>query len=1043
MKLSELSVRRPVLITMVYVLLLVIASLFVQNLDIALYPSVGMPVISVMVSVEDAGPEEVEMQVTKVLENSLSSLENLASITSQSSQSSSMVMLEFAYGTDLDEASDSITTLISRISRELPSWAGTPSVMRFDASGSSSFMRLIVNGLNDEDVLKQVAEDTISPLLLRIDGVSQVEVRGSADTQVAVKVDPIRLESYNLTLGEVMNALAARNTQGKVGSITQNLISYSVTLDERYESLDAIRNTVIATIEGANITIDDVATVEMESTTSFREQYLDGSPVVSLSLTNESDSNASTVAKAVKQNLASIQEELPDGVILSLQQDSTTMISSTMQEVYKSALQGVLLAALVIFLFLRNLKATLVISLSMPISILFTLMAMSFFDISINSMSMSGLILGIGMIVDASIIILENTYKYREQNHGSAASAILGSKNMSTAIVASTLTTICVFIPLLIYKNQLEMVGIMFQDLIITVCIALISSLFVAVTLVPALSGSILRLDTRVQKPLKWGVLRQLDNLYCKAETALEKAYASSLEYVLKHRLLVIVLLVLLLVFSTQYFGGIGMNLTPQMATDDSISISLTMPSGYTKEATKDELFRVQRGLLEELSADAYTQIMVEVGSGNTGSIEISLPDITEQVYSTTELKATISPLLEQNPRATWTYGGGRGPMNSSPINISVSATDTALITETANQIATIISSSVPSATNVATDLENGSPKILVDIDEQKAQDLGLTMSDIYSTVSIALSGSTASTISTFSSEQTYDLVVAMDDANYASINDLGSLLLKTNSSTIRLGSIASFSTSTAPASITREDKVRVNHVTASLADGYSANQVQEQVQQALDAQLLIPEGVEVSLGGDMQQMTSYGPTLILIIVLALLLVYAVMAAQFESLVDPFIIFATIPMLLIGVVGIHLVMNQSFTLFSIVGIVALIGVVVNNGIVLIDSINQLVAQKVSVHEACLTAARTRLRPILMTTLTTILGLIPLAFFPGEGSEMMQPIALTFIGGLATGSLLTLFLSPTLYTLLNKRREKRYFAADSLANQLALFDQEGR
>jgi len=1043
MKLSELSVRRPVLITMIYVLLLVIASLFVQNLDIALYPSVGMPVISVMVSVEDAGPEEVEMQVTKVLENSLSSLENLSSITSQSSQTNTMVMLEFAYGTDLDEASNSITTLLSRISRELPSWAGTPSVMRFDASGSSSFMRLIVNGLNDESVLKQVAEDTISPLLLRIDGVSQVEVRGSADTQVAVKVDPIRLEGYNLTLGEVKAALAASNTQGKVGSVTQNLISYSVTLDERYESLDAIRNTAISTIDGATITIDDVATVVMESTASFREQYLDGSPVVSLTLTNESDSNASTVAKAVKQALGSIQAELPDGVTLSLQQDSTTMISSTMQEVYKSALQGVLLAALVIFLFLRNLKATLVISLSMPISILFTLMAMSFFDISINSMSMSGLILGIGMIVDASIIILENTYNYREKNYSSAASAILGSKNMSTAIVASTLTTICVFIPLLIYKNQLEMVGIMFQDLIITVCIALISSLFVAVTLVPALSGSILRLDTRVQKPLRWGVLRRLDSLYCKAESALESGYASCLQYVLKHRLLVIVLLVLLLVFSTQYFGGIGMNLTPQMSTDDSISISLTMPSGYTKEATKEELFRVQRGLLEELSAEAYTQIMVEVGSGNTGSIEISLPDITTQVYSTTELKATISPLLEQNPRATWTYGGGRGPMNSSPINISVRATDTALIRETANQIATIIASSVPSATNVATDLENGSPKILIDIDEQKAQDLGLTMSDLYSTVSLALSGSTATTISTFSSEQTYDLVVSMDNDNYTSINDLGSLLIKTKASSIRLESIADFSTSTAPASITRENKVRVNHVTASLADGYSANQVQEQVQQALDAQLLIPEGVEVSLGGDMQQMTSYGPVLILIIALALLLVYAVMAAQFESLVDPFIIFATIPMLLIGVVGIHLVMNQSFTLFSIVGIVALIGVVVNNGIVLIDSINQLVARKVSVHEACLTAARTRLRPILMTTLTTILGLIPLAFFPGEGSEMMQPIALTFIGGLATGSLLTLFLSPTLYTLLNKRREKRYFAADSLANQLALFDREGR
>lgn len=1042
MKLSELSVRRPVLIAMVYVLLMIVAALFVKNLDIALYPSVEMPTLSVIVSATDAGPEEIEQQVTKVLEDNLGSLDGLETISSTSSDGRSMVRLQFAYGTNLDDAYNSINTMLSRISRQLPDWADTPSIMRFNASSSSTFMRLLVNGVNDQQALKQVAEDTISPLLLRIDGVSQVEVMGSGATQITVNVDPIRLQAYNLTLSQVKQALASQNTKGKGGTITQNLIDYSVTMDSQFSSLDAIRNTVVTTLDGVPITVDDLGTVAEETASSYREQYLDGSPVVSLSLTNASDSVASTVAQRVRSQLDSIKAQLPKGVSLSIQQDSTTMITSTLDEVYKNALQGVLLAALVIFLFLRNLKATLIISLSMPISILFTLMVMSFFGITINSMSMSGLILGIGMIVDASIIILENTYTFREKNHGSVASAILGSENMSTAIVASTLTTICVFIPLIIYKNELEMIGIMFQDLILTVCIALGASLFVALTLVPALAGSILRLDSRQQKPLRLKVLVLIDNLSRKGEKALENAYAKALAYVLRHRLLLIVLLLLVLLFSLQYFGNIGMNLTPQMNTDDSISLSMTLPAGSNKEASRSELFRVQKELIQALPPKAYTQIMVEVGTGNTGSIEISLPDITEQSYSTTRIKAMIAPILKTNPAATWTYGGGRGPGNSSPINVSITGSDATATKETVNEVASIIATYVPGATNVSTDLANGSPKITLDLDEQRAKDLGVSMDTLLSTISNALSGVTATSVATFNNDQTYDLVVQMDRKAYQTVNDLGNLLIPANNTKVRLDSIATFSTSSAPASITRENKQRVNHVTTGLADGYSTNEVQQQVEQALKDHLLIPDGVEVSQSGDMQQFASYTPTLILIIILALVLVFAVMAGQFESLLDPFIIFATIPLLMIGVVWIHLIMGQSFTLFSIVGIVALIGVVVNNGIVLVDTINRLVARKVPVTEACIQAARTRLRPILMTTLTTILGLIPLAFFPGKGAEMMQPIALTFIGGLGSGAFLTLFLSPTLYSILNKRREKRYFDPNTLANQLALFDKEG-
>ena len=1043
MKISELSVRRPTLISMVYILLLVISSLFVSDLDVALYPSVDMPVLSVMVSANDAGPEEIEQQVSKVLENSLGSLEGLESITSSSSSGRSRVMLEFAYGTDLDEATDDINALLTRITNQLPDWADTPQIMRFDMSSSSTFMRMVISGSQDEDLLKQVAENTVSPLLLRVEGVSQVEVQGTGDIQYNVNVDPIKLESYNLTLAQVKSALSSQNIQGTGGTITQKSIDYTVTIDERFQNLGDIRTTVLTTLDGVTITVDDVATVKETVASGFQERYLDGYPVVTMMLSNDSDSNASTVAKAVTAQLQAIEAELPEGIQLTVQQDSTSMITSTLNNVYVSALQGVLLAALVIFLFLRNLKATLVISLSMPISILFTLMVMSIFDITVNSMSMSGLILGIGMIVDASIIILENTYTYRQKNHGPAASAILGSANMSNAILASTLTTLCVFIPLLIYKNKLEMIGIMFQDLILTVCIAMITSLFVALTLVPALSGSILRIDTRVQKPLRFKPFKIIDSLYIRFETALENGYAKMLEFFLNRRLLLVVLLVLILVFSLQFFGGVGMSLTPQMNTDDSVSLSLTLPAGTNKTATKTELFKVQAALMEKLPPDAYTQIMVSVGTSNTGSIEVSMPDISEQTYSANKVKSLIKPLLEDNPSATWTFGASRGPGSSSPINISVTGSDTNATIETVQTIATIIGTYVPEAANVATDLDNGSPKINVDIDTDRAKDLGVTMSNLYTTIAYALSGTTATTISTFSSEDTYDLVVQLDEQEMQTVNDLGNLLINTSNGNIRLDSIATFSTSTAPSTITRENKMRVNHVTASLSDGYSSSEVQEKVQQALDTYLLIPDGVEVSQSGDMQQFATYGPILIIIIVLALVLVFAVMAAQFESLLDPFIIFATIPLLMIGVIFIHLTMNQSFTLFSIVGIVALIGVVVNNGIVLVDSINQLVSKRVPVKEACLIAARTRLRPIMMTTLTTVLGMIPLAFFPGEGAEMMQPIALTFIGGLVTGSFLTLFLSPVLYSVLNKRREKHYNDPNTLASQLELFDKENR
>ena len=1025
--------------TMVYVLICVICVVFLPRLDIALYPEVDLPVISVMVRCEDAGPEEIELQVTEIMEDALQSLQNLDTMTSVSREGMAMVILEFDYGTDLDEAADDVNTITSMLSRRLPDWAENPTVMRFDSMGSGSIMRLTLTGDRTEAELQYIAENTIQPLLERIDGVSQVNVYGGSPVEYTVEVDPNRLEAYNLTISQISSMIAARNIQSSGGEITQRGMDYQITADARYMTIQDIEETIVGyTTAGTPIYLQDVADVVEDTASGGRLSYLDGNEIVTINISNESDSNETTVAKTIREELPNIQAELDSDLTLSIQRDSTEMITDTMDEVVNSAIQGVILAAAIIFVFLRGIKATIIISLSMPICILITLMLMSVTGMSVNAMSMSGLILGIGMTVDASIIILENTYSFRMKGERSAVSAILGSKNMFTAICASTLTTICVFVPILIYKYDIGMIGIMFQDLVITVCISLFASLFVAVTLVPALCGSILKINTRTQKPLKWKPLRVIDDAMTRGEMHMRNAYVRVLDFFLDRKFLLILLLILLLIVSLIKFGDLGISLIPMSTTDDSVTLDLTLAQGTTQDVTKEYVFEMERKVLDTLPREAYESILTEVAT-NTGSIEISLPPITEQTYSVSDIQNMLRPLLNENPEADWIFSNMRS-MTGSGIQVAIHSDDTALSLETADQIVDILQTYVPQVENIETDLDNGAPKYSIEIDQQRAQDLGVTMSSLTQTVQAALSGVTATQISTFDNDTTYDLVVRIDEDQIQSVEDLESLMIPTSTGgTVRLDAVANLVEGTAPLSIMREDKERINHVSASILEGYAANEVQAAVDRALEEHLVLPEGVTLEQTGEMSMFAEYLPTMIMIVILALFLVYAVMAAQFESLIDPLIIFATIPLLMIGVIWIHVAMGQQFSLFSIVGIVALIGTVVNNGIVLVDCINRLVDQKVPVKQACLQAAYGRLRPILMTTLTTILGMIPMAFFPGEGAEMMQPLAVTFTGGIITGAFLTLLLSPTLYLIFNKRREKKFNDPDTLVNQLREYD----
>ena len=1039
MTISELSVRRPVLMTMAYVLISVICLVFLPRLDMSLYPDVELPVMSVVIDCNDAGPEEVDLQVTDAMEEALNSLQNLDTMTSISREGRCTIRLEFDYGTDLDDAAEDVNTIVSMRSRFLPDWAETPRVIRYDSTGSTTVMRLVLTGNRSKDDLHYIAENTVQPLLERIDGVSQVNVYGGANIEYYVEVDPNRLEAYGLTLSQVSSRIASRNVQSTGGEITQNGLDYQITTDARYMTVEDINETIVGYAGNKPIYLQDIAEVRRDNERGGRLQYLDGEEVITISVSNESDANETTVAKNIRESLPEIRAALPSGLNLIIQRDNTEMITDTMNEVYNSAIQGVLLAAFIIFVFLRGIKSTIIISLSMPICILITLMIMSISGMSVNAMTMSGLILGIGMTVDASIIILENTYSFRQKGERSAVAAILGSKNMFTAIVASTLTTICVFVPIIIYKYDIGMIGVMFQDLVITVCISLFSSLFVAVTLVPALCGSILKINTRTQKPLRNKVLRGIDDAMERGEMHMRNAYVRVLNYFLDRKFLLILLLVLLLIISIQKFAEIGISLVPQQTTDDSVTLNLELEQGTTQDVTKEYVFTMLKNVLDTLPEGSYESIMTTVGSSNTGNIEIELPEITAQTYTVSDIQGMLRPFLDDDPSADWIFSSGRS-MSGQGIEVVIYSDTPELAASASDEIMGILDYYVPQVENLSSDLENGAPKYDIAIDQMKLRDLGISVGDLTTTVNAALTGLTATEISTFVADETYDLVVRIDENEIQSVEDLSSLMIPTaNGGRVRLDAVADFIEDTAPMSIRRENRERVNRINADVMEGYAANEVQALVDRALEEHLVLPEGVRIEQHGEMYTFAEYLPTMIMIILLALFLVYAVMAAQFESLMDPFIIFATIPLLLIGVIWIHIAMEEPFSLFSIVGVIALIGVVVNNGIVLVDCINRLIEQKVPVKQACLQAAYGRLRPILMTTLTTILGMIPMAFFPGKGAEMMQPIAVTFVGGITTGAFLTLLLSPVLYLIFNKHKEKRFNDPDTLTNQLRDYD----
>lgn len=1019
------AVDRPILIVILFSIACIMGLFVMGDLAIDLFPNVTMPIISVNTTYTGSSPETVEKTVTKILESSLVNLSGLKKMTSTSSEGSSHISLEFNYGVDLDAATNDIRDKLSAVSDSLPDNATSPQISKFDTS-SMPIMQLAVTGNRTPEELQKIGEDYLQDGLEQVAGVAKATVRGGRTAEVRIELSQNRLAAYGLTVSSLATALAAQNLELGGGSIKENGTAYLVRTDGGFSDIEAIASAVVATKNGYGVHLGELGTVTMGYADESSSVKINGKAGIYVSIQKTSGTNSVKTANALFKQLEILKKDLPKDVSVSVISDDTKTIKATISNLTESALEGAILAMVVIFIFLRTLKSTLIIGLSIPISIMITLLAMSMFGLTLNIMTMTGLILGVGMIVDASIINLENIYRYRERGTKSRMAAILGSAEMRAPIIASTLTHICVFLPMIIFKNSLGMIGQIFQDMIFTIVIALVSSLLVGMFLVPVLASKFLPLTPRSEKPIRNAVLRRLDETTEGLINGLVNAYGRGLALVLRHRLTTVLAVLIIFVGSLSLATNLRLVFTPE-TQDDSVSLSVSLPLGTTLAETKRIMAEFAAVAQNEMKG--LDNIIVTSGSGDggstgnyTGSIKLTLPAFAKRIDSADAIKAKLRKHFSAYPGASFSFTQSRGRQlsGSSPIDITVRSNDYEAARATASSLLNLIKEQVPTALDPTLDLVDGLPQVEVAIDRNRAYALGLNINSIATEIQAAVAGKTATQFR--KDGEQYDVVVLLQESDRSAVLDLSRIFVTgADGNPVSLSAFASLVKGKGPVTINRENKNRTIHLTANITSNTTSDAVQNQIKAVMAKSMIIEDRVHITWGGENADIQSTGMVFILILLMAILLVFSVMAAQYESFRDPIINICTIPFILIGVVLIYLISGQAVSMFSLVGLVMLIGIVVSNGIVFVDYTNLVHKRGLSVDEACVEAGKHRLRPILMTTLTLMLGTLPMALSSGDNTELIHPIGVTVIGGLLSSTLITLFFIPVMYSLLNRGR----------------------
>lgn len=1065
MSLSKTVVSRPTTVMIIFTVLAALGIYATMDLPLDLLPDMELPYVAISTTYTGAGPEEVEKRVTRPLESVISSVSGIEYLGSQSSSGSSLIYIQFVFGTNMDEAMNDIRASLDYVKNLLPDDASTPMIFKMDPN-MIPIMNYAISGNRSPEELREYAED-LTPKLEQIEGVATANVFGGRERAILVEIPRDRLQAYNLTVTQISQLIGAQNIQVAGGTITEEDYNYTISTVGEYRSIEDVKNTVISykmagTTYGAmgvtnpgtmtTVRLRDIANVYegyKPQTSSF---YMNGVPATQLSIQKQSGKNSVQTARVVREKMEEIRKTAPSDITITLTNDTTEIIQRSVDQVASSAIQGALFAIIVLFIFLRSVRSTVIIGLTIPISLIITLGIMFFTGMTLNIMTLAGLALGVGMLVDNSIVILENIYTYRDKGAKAFAAAVLGSQEMMMAIAASTLTTICVFLPLIMYQKELGIIGEVFKGLSFTVVISLLCSLVVAVVLVPVLSSKYFKIGSKKERNLP-GVFGAADRRLGIAFDALDQGYYNSIRWVLKHKLITLCTIAGLLILSIVMIPRLGFVFMPTSVAD-SVKIDVTLPVGTKLETTEAVLRQLEQTVYREVKGYKHVTLLAGssgmMGFGNTssysGSLTVTLPPLSERIDSEDEIKAKLRSHFGDYPGATFTVGGGGGMQlggGSSAVAISVKSEDLDKARDTANAIKTLLETE---AADMVTDpnisMKDGLPQVNIVIDRERMYGLGLNVYTVGQEIKANIAGTTASRFRQDGEE--IDIVLMLAEEDKTRLSDLEQIFV-TNASGQRIpvSSFARYQEGVSPISITRENQSRLITVNAGSVPGKSITDIQKRVESLVQEKIPQDPAVRIEYGGDFEDLMKAIKQFVVIIIMAIVLVFAVMASQFESLLDPFIVLFTMPLVVVGIVAIYAITGLPLNVMTAVGVLILVGIIVNNGIVLVDYTNLLRKRGLALADACAQAARSRLRPILMTTLTTVLGLVPMAFFPGEGSEMVQPIGQTVLGGLSFGTLMTLFLMPVLYYGFNRIREKRELKkAARLERKLALATEKG-
>lgn len=1007
MKFAQTFIKHHVMTILLYILVVVFGFYSFQNLPLALMPSMEVPAAVVYATYPGAGPEDIEQQVTKKLEGAVAGLSGLDTLQSTSSENMAMLVIRFTNDTDMDQAMTDLRDKVAQVKSQLPDDASDPTVMSIDID-SMPVVSVALRG-NDLASLQSIAEDEIQPALERLDGVASVDISGGYEQEIAVHTDASRLKGYNLTISSIGQQLGADNIAIPGGDLDNGSQTLAVRTDGEYSSIDDVKNALISLPAGGTVRLSQIADVSMQPKDQDAISKVDGEECIILSVNKQSGSNTVQIAELAKAEFDSLLKS-NDSLQWNIVMDQSDYINMTVDNAIQNIWMGVLFAAIVLFLFLRDFGATMAVTIAMPCCILFTFLIMNVLGITLNMMSLGGITLGVGMIVDNSIVVLENIFTYRADGYDRLEACTKGTGEVIGAVIASTLTTVAVFLPIALSGG---MAGMMFKEFCITIVALLLSSLIISITLVPLLCYFLLG-GTKQQsiKPQGSGATPI-------TEKPLSRAYRSSLNFLITHRWAGVALTVVICIVSVLSVSQAGMELIPEM-DEGEVSVTVSMPNGSTMEDTaaiEDRIAAIAVDTIPELEQIYYsTGSSTSIMSSSSGaSVTISLVDLDQRDRSSADIAKQLRHDLQDIAGCELTVSTSSTMSMSTDSDISVELTgdDYDQLAETADDLANQISA-LPDAINVESSAGEQTPRVAVKINRENASRFGLNAATIGGLVRGELTGSTATTLRMNGEE--YDVTVAGDKDVATSLDALRSMQIPTmTGGTVPLSMVADVYTELSPQSIVRKNQKETVTITGESESGDS-NAIKAAVDDIV-AKYELPDGVEVGEGDTAaSQIAETTGTLMLALAVAIMLVYFILATQFNSFSLPIAIMLILPIGLLGSMILLWPTGNHVSMVALLGVIILAGTVVNSSIVLIDYTLQRRQRGEDKNTAILNACPRRVRPVLMTAMTTILGLVPMVCSSGEGSEMMKPMGVVMMTGMVISTIATLFITPVYYSL---------------------------